>query len=58
VHALTPRGQTGWTGSDCSMPMCTQGFYDPFCADLPQAPGGKRFLTSSCDLAHRTDAML
>ena len=41
VHPLTSRGLTGWTGSDCSMPICTQGYYDPFCGDLPQAPGGE-----------------
>ena len=35
------RGTTGWTGTDCSMPMCVQGFFDPFCTDLPQAPGGE-----------------
>jgi len=36
-----PGGVTGWTGTDCTMPMCVQGFYDPFCTDLPQAPGGE-----------------
>jgi len=41
VHPLTSRGSTGWTGSDCSMPICIQGYYDPFCGDLPQAPGGE-----------------
>lgn len=28
-------------GTDCSMPMCSQGYYDPFCTGLPQAPGGE-----------------
>lgn len=41
VHSEAPRGVTGWTGTDCSMPMCSQGYYDPFCTDLPQAPGGE-----------------
>lgn len=41
VHPLTSRGLTGWTGTDCSMPMCVQGYYDPYCGDLPQAPGGE-----------------
>jgi hypothetical protein len=41
VHSEAPRATTGWTGTDCSMPMCAQGFYDPFCTDLPQAPGGE-----------------
>jgi len=34
-------GTTGWSGTDCSRPVCVQGFYDAFCADLPQAPGGE-----------------
>ena len=41
VHPETNRGVTGWSGSDCTMPMCVQGFYDPYCTDLPQAPGGE-----------------
>eukprot|EP00981_Chlorochromonas_danica_P005114 scaffold1035_cov192-Ochromonas_danica.AAC.9 len=41
VHPEAPRGITGWTGTDCSMPMCAHGYYDPFCTDLPQAPGGE-----------------
>ena len=36
-----PGGITGWTGTDCTMPMCVQGYFDPFCTDLPQAPGGE-----------------
>jgi hypothetical protein len=36
VHEFLPRGLTGWSGTDCSMPMCIQGYYDPFCTDLPQ----------------------
>ncbi len=31
VHPNTERGLTGWTGADCSMPMCTQGYYDHLC---------------------------
>jgi len=41
VHEDAPRGLTGWTGTDCSMPICAQGYYDAFCYDLPQAPGGE-----------------
>ena len=41
VYADANAGTTGWTGSDCSMPICVQGFYDPFCTDLPEAPGGE-----------------
>jgi len=41
VYEEANRAITGWTGTDCSMPMCAQGFFDPFCTDLPQAPGGE-----------------
>ena len=40
IHKGTKRGMTGWTGTDCSMPVCVQGYYDPFCMD-PNAPGGE-----------------
>lgn len=30
---LAPPGMTGWTGSDCSIAMCVQGFFDPLCDD-------------------------
>ncbi|KAL9185156.1 hypothetical protein ACHAXT_002933 [Thalassiosira profunda] len=33
-------GLTGWAGSDCSMPMCTQGYFDPDC-NATAAPGGE-----------------
>jgi len=32
------REDTGWMGTDCSMPICVQGFFDPDCRDVP--PGG------------------
>lgn len=44
LHKLYPQssaGLTGWSGSDCTIPMCVQGFYDPFCTDLPEAPAGE-----------------
>jgi len=41
VHTGARHGITGWTGDDCSIPMCSQGYYDPFCTDLPQAPAGQ-----------------
>jgi len=41
VYEDANRGTTGWMGTDCSMPICTQGFYDPFCTDLAEAPGGE-----------------
>lgn len=39
-HSHADRGITGWHGQDCSNPICTQGYYDPFCTDNPQARGG------------------
>lgn len=39
VHDDVERGLTGWTGSDCSMPMCIQGFYDPECNATDFSPG-------------------
>lgn len=41
IYPQSPAGVTGWTGSDCTIPMCIQGFYDPFCTDLPEAPAGQ-----------------
>ncbi len=40
-HSHADRGLTGWTGQDCSTPICSQGYYDPSCTDNPQAPGGE-----------------
>ncbi len=31
VHRDAERGITGWTGADCSMPICMQGYHDPLC---------------------------
>ena len=39
-HEEAGRGMTGWTGTDCSMPVCVQGYYDPFCK-IGAAPGGE-----------------
>ena len=41
IYPQSPAGQTGWTGTDCTIPMCVQGYYDPFCTDLPEAPAGE-----------------
>ena len=41
LYPESPSGDTGWTGSDCTIPICVQGFYDPFCTDLPEAPAGQ-----------------
>ena len=43
VHPEVNRGLTGWSGSDCTIPICTQGYFDPFCTDLPNnvASGGE-----------------
>jgi hypothetical protein len=34
-----PIGYTGWTGSDCSIAICAQGFFDPDCTGI--APAGQ-----------------
>jgi len=39
MHPDTPKGMTGWTGSDCSIAICVQGTYAPDCLDV--APGGE-----------------
>lgn len=31
VHPKAERGLTGWTGADCTMPICVQGYYDQIC---------------------------
>ena len=38
VHDVA-RGLTGWTGTDCSMPMCIQGYFDPDCDATDYSPG-------------------
>ncbi len=40
-HSSAARGMTGWSGSDCSVPVCVQGYYDPRCDDNPIAVGGE-----------------
>jgi len=39
-HKGAQRGLTGWSGTDCSMPVCVQGYYDPFCF-IDASPGGE-----------------
>lgn len=39
MHDEAERGLTGWTGTDCSMPICVQGYYDPACDEPEFAPG-------------------
>ena len=39
-YSIADRGVTGWTGSDCSTPICVQGFYDPSCKG-PDVIGGE-----------------
>lgn len=39
VYSEAERGLTGWTGTDCSMPMCIQGHYAPDCDASEFAPG-------------------
>lgn len=30
-YPTVPRGQTGYFGSDCALPICIQGIFDPIC---------------------------
>ena len=39
-HDNVERDLTGWSGTDCSMPICVQGYFDPFC-NISYAPGGE-----------------
>ena len=32
---------TGYGGSDCSMPICVQGYYDPTCVGIDASQGGQ-----------------
>jgi len=36
-YGVEEGGLTGYTGTDCSMPICVQGFFDPLC----DSPGGE-----------------
>jgi len=40
VHEESDQGRTGWNGTDCSMPMCIQGWFDPNC-NVSAAPGNE-----------------
>ena len=40
ILSKVERGLTGWTGTDCSMPICIQGFFDPTC-NVSAAPGNE-----------------
>ena len=31
---------TGWAGTDCSIPVCTQGFWDPYCTEITEGGEG------------------
>lgn len=33
------RGWTGYSGKDCSVPICTQGYFDPTCGDAADGNG-------------------
>ncbi len=36
---MNPQFQTGYNGTDCSIPMCVQGWFDPSCQGV--TPGGE-----------------
>lgn len=37
-HPTSPRGLTGFHGSDCALPICIQGVFDPLCSE-PRSAG-------------------
>ena len=39
VHEQVERGLTGWEGTDCSIPICIQGYFDPECNHTLAAQG-------------------
>ena len=42
MHPDEPEIDTGYTGTDCSIPMCVQGYFDPFCTGVgPSSSGGE-----------------
>jgi hypothetical protein len=43
MHPDEPKVLTGYNGSDCSIAMCTQGWFDPTCKDVP---GGRQSVSS------------
>jgi len=40
IHPDEPEAITGFTGTDCAIAICTQGFYDPECVDVPPFDNG------------------
>lgn len=40
AHSTAERGVTGFSGKSCDLPICLQGFFDPFCPP-DHSPGGE-----------------
>lgn len=40
--------ETGWTAKDCSMAICTQGYFDPDCRGVPPGVGGVASMGQGC----------
>ena len=50
MHPDVPKVNTGYTGTDCSMAICAQGFYDPTCKAVP---GGAQSVSSGGEGCYR-----
>lgn len=49
AHPEMPKGaMTGWTARDCTMAMCTQGYADSTCKNVPPGPGGVSSMGQGC----------
>lgn len=48
VHDQPTNVLTGWTGLDCSMATCTQGYYDADCSGVPPGRGGVSSIGDGC----------
>lgn len=48
LDAIPTDSITGWTGSDCSMAICAQGFFDPECRFVPPGLGGVSQMAEGC----------
>ena len=40
THSTAERGVTGFSGKSCDLPICLQGYFDPFCPP-EHSPGGE-----------------
>ena len=49
AHPEMPKGAlTGWTARDCTEAICTQGYQDSTCKNVPPGPGGVSSMGQGC----------